>query len=171
MIRVLNTEFVISVDDLEEANFQTDLDSDYTDVNVDDIPKTPQRKKQKTGKKYSQWDRKKLISKKAIKLANFKCEIDDTHETFISETSNKMFMEAHHLIPLRNQNEFEYDLDIVQNIVSICPNCHRKIHLAKASEKQSILETLFEKRKDQLELMGHNITEKDFLSLYGIVNK
>lgn len=171
MIRVLNTEFVISIDDLEEANFQNNLDSDYTDVNTDDIPKTPQRKKQKTEKKYSQWDRKQIISKKAIKLANFKCEIDDTHKTFISETSNKMFMEAHHLIPLRNQNEFEYDLDIVQNIVSICPNCHRKIHLAKASEKQKILETLFEKRKDQLELMGHDITEKYFLSLYGILNK
>ena len=75
-------------------------------------------------------------AKQAIKQAEFKCEIDDTHETFVSEASRKNYMEAHHLIPLRMQHDFENSLDVVGNIVSICPNCHRLIHYGRDKDKK-----------------------------------
>ena len=52
-------------------------------------------------------------------------------------------MEAHHLIPLRMQHDFENSLDVVGNIVSICPNCHRLIHYGRDKDKK-VLELLFE---------------------------
>ncbi len=35
------------------------------------------------------WPRDPKKAKQAIKQAEFKCEIDDTHETFVSEASRK----------------------------------------------------------------------------------
>ena len=50
------------------------------------------------------------------------------------------FVEVHHLIPMEKQNDFEDSLDVPENIVALCPNCHRKIHLASKSEKQPMIE-------------------------------
>lgn len=36
------------------------------------------------------WPRDPKKAKQAIKQAEFKCEIDDTHETFVSEASEKI---------------------------------------------------------------------------------
>ncbi|MCI4056417.1 HNH endonuclease [Bacillus cereus] len=90
------------------------------------------------------WPRDPKKAKQAIKQAEFKCEIDDTHETFVSEASRKNYMEAHHLIPLRMQHDFENSLDVVGNIASICPNCHRLIHYGRDKDKKKVLELLFE---------------------------
>ena len=33
-------------------------------------------------------------------------------------------MEGHHLIPMKAQDDFENNLDRVENSVCLCPNCH-----------------------------------------------
>ncbi len=71
-------------------------------------------------------DRQKSIN--AIVHANFQCEIDNMHRTFIRKKSSIPYTEAHHLIPLSYQDYFEYSLDIEENIVSLCSNCHNEIH-------------------------------------------
>lgn len=93
------------------------------------------------------WPRDPKKAKQAIKQAEFKCEIDDTHETFVSEASRKNYMEAHHLIPLRMQHDFENSLDVVGNIVSICPNCHRLIHYGRDKDKKKFQNFSLNKEK------------------------
>ncbi|MGV2527447.1 UNVERIFIED_CONTAM: restriction endonuclease, partial [Bacillus thuringiensis] len=50
--------------------------------------------------------------------------------------------------------DFENSLDVVGNIVSICPNCHRLIHYGRDKDKKKVLELLFEQRKDSLKKFG-----------------
>ncbi|WP_257149377.1 HNH endonuclease [Bacillus cereus] len=168
LIKALNESFILSEDEQEEDMYQANIDSDFSKVKVAEEEKPESRKKTKIESGREVWPRDPKKAKQAIKQAEFKCEIDDTHETFISEASRRNFMEAHHLIPLKMQHEFEYSLDVAGNIVSICPNCHRLIHYARAKDKKKILELLFEKRRGNLRNCGIEISIKDLLGYYGI---
>lgn len=108
----------------------------------------PKKRKRESAPKVS-WVRDKSIRDKAISEAGFKCAIDETHATFILEDGTT-FMEGHHLIPLEFQDEFEQSLDFVDNVVCLCPTCHRKIHYAKLRERLALVELLFERRCQKL---------------------
>lgn len=66
--------------------------------------------------------------RRALQLANFQCELDSEHKTFISNTNLENYVEAHHLIPIKYyySDEFKYSIDNDANIVALCPNCHNK---------------------------------------------
>ncbi|MBI2793746.1 MAG: HNH endonuclease [Ignavibacteria bacterium] len=66
--------------------------------------------------------RNPLIREKALKRAGGICECCGTIGFITS--SNGIFLETHHIIPLANQGE-----DSMNNISAICPNCHRRAHL------------------------------------------
>lgn len=147
----------------------TNIDSDFSKVKIAEEEKSENRKKTKMESGREVWPRDPKKAKQAIKQAEFKCEIDDTHETFVSEASRKNYMEAHHLIPLRMQHDFENSLDVVGNIVSICPNCHRLIHYGRDKDKKKVLELLFEQRKDSLKKFGIEVSLKELFGYYGIL--
>ena len=66
----------------------TNIDSDFSKVKIAEEEKSENRKtKMESVGKYGLVIRK---AKQAIKQAEFKCEIDDTHETFVSEASRKI---------------------------------------------------------------------------------
>lgn len=115
-----------------------------------------------------QWSRNAGLASKAMMLSNYTCEIDRSHKTFISKSTNKPYVESHHLVPIAKQEEFRYDLDQLANIISLCPLCHRLIHLGKDEEKEELLKKLFEQRKEQLNRVGIEITFSDLKTLYGI---
>ena len=62
--------------------------------------------------------------------SGWKCCYDSSHETFVSENEHKNFVEGHHLIPMQHQCDFEYTIDFADNIIPLCPTCHRRIHFA-----------------------------------------
>lgn len=107
-------------------------------------------------------DRKVAIN--ALSKANFTCECNNAHTSFISRKSNKRYMEPHHLIPLAYSDRFEYSLDIEENIVSLCSNCHNEIHYGTESLK--MVKQLFKKRKALLEKAGIEIEEETLLEMY-----
>lgn len=113
------------------------------------------------------------LTKSALKKANYKCEIDQNHLTFIDLKGNS-FMEGHHLIPvtLNNSNDiwkrFSRNIDCLENIVSLCPNCHRKIHFSNPSERKEMIVNLFNLRKDKLSEVEIKITLDQLLIMYGI---
>lgn len=76
----------------------------------------------------------------AKKRDRFTCGISDTHNTFISKGVN--YVEGHHVIPMYQQKNYSFKLDDVDNIISLCPNCHREIH--SADNKINILNKLYE---------------------------
>lgn len=55
-------------------------------------------------------------------------------------------------------------LDIEENIVSLCSNCHNQIHYGEGAGK--IIEDLYEQRKEELEKVGLKIEKEVLLSLY-----
>ena len=58
------------------------------------------------------------------------------------------------MIPMSKQGMFEYDIDVPENILSMCPTCHRKVHLAKDNVKKKILFEAFKNRENMLMKRG-----------------
>ena len=73
-------------------------------------------------------------------------------------------MEPHHLIPLAYYDDFSFSLDVEENIVSLCSNCHNAIHYG--AESLEMAKVLFRKRKTLLEKAGIEIEEEKFLEMY-----
>jgi 5-methylcytosine-specific restriction protein A len=95
-----------------------------------------------------------------LKKQNYKCQIDQNHDTFTTKNGNK-YMEKHHLIPMEYYAKFEYNIDDISNIVSLCPTCHRKIHLGIRSEKESMIRGLFAQQKDAIHARLHTDIDAD----------
>lgn len=124
----------------------------------------PARKKVGSGKQYI---RNPKISKRALMMAKYKCEYDHNHETFYYPSTEINFMEAHHLIPMKYQAEFSYSIDVQENVISICPNCHRKIHKSSLKSIKEMAEKLFTgNRKEKLSTRGIDIDLKQLMGYY-----
>lgn len=147
-----------------EEEFETLIEKSETDLSLNKVPQKKRASKITNGTK--QWPRDPSISKTAIYLSSYKCEYNDEHETFISGTTNQQFMEAHHLIPMNNQDSFENSLDVLGNIVSLCPNCHRMIHFGDIKSKNIIIEKLYMQKQDELEKYGLKIGIENLKNLY-----
>lgn len=114
--------------------------------------------------------RSPAIAAEAIRAANFCCEIDPSHWTFTSRAKKQKYVEAHHLIPISYQNRFDYSLDVVANIVSLCATCHRMLHFGVSSEKKLLLRSLLEKRREKLLVKAITVKDSEFLELYATTN-
>ena len=78
---------------------------------------------------------------------NFKCMICNTE--IIKQDGNK-YSESHHVIPLSVGG-----LDSPDNIAIVCPNCHKKFHVAELKEKNK-MSLIFKKRNYWLKLTNYN---------------
>jgi 5-methylcytosine-specific restriction protein A len=111
--------------------------------------------------------RSPLVAATALRKANFLCEIDQEHWTFISKAKKQKYVEAHHLIPISHQNKFEFSLDVAANIISLCATCHRMLHFGLPEEKRALLKSLLHRRKNGLEARSISVKENAFLLFYG----
>ncbi|MCM3152254.1 HNH endonuclease signature motif containing protein [Priestia megaterium] len=169
MIHTLDSSFFLGNDLQEEESFHNSLHTkDLSKVTVVETLKPEDKPLLKMINGRYRWTRDKELAKKALKRAKFQCEIDNQHISFISKASGVSYMEAHHLVPLKRQNEIENSLDVLSNIVSLCPNCHRKIHHAEYKVKKQLLRQLFEQRKEDLFKQGVKITFDYLINSYGI---
>ena len=140
------------------------LNSPYSYDYGDIIPK----EKEVVGSESSsqpKYKRDPLVAANALAHANYKCEIDPNHITFIRKKSDKPYTESHHLIPMRYSDQFEWSLDREVNIVSLCSHCHNLIHYGK--EAPELLKFLHGARSPYLKKAGIEISEKELLELYG----
>jgi len=124
------------------------------------------KRDKKASETNNSWVRDASISKSSLVRADYKCEVDPSHLTFISKASGNPFMEAHHLIPITRQGDFSYSIDVPENIVSLCPNCHRRIHLSSLSDKSDLLEVFYHKRIPLLFDRGIGIDLKKLKQFY-----
>lgn len=136
----------------------------------EDYQNPPQKKKLKTSPKSNELTAKEKsqiktttssvrprepgYGEEAKQLAEYKCEISSQHETFIRKTDGNPYTEAHHLIPY-SQYDYYADkkdlcIDRAVNIISLCPNCHRKIHHGNINEIHDLIETIYDKRGKKL---------------------
>lgn len=111
------------------------------------------------------------ISKAALVEANYTCIIDLIHKTFITKRQIP-YMEGHHLIPCTVANseyfyqKYKKNIDCLENIVCICPNCHREVHYGEWNSKSKKIKIMFEKQQEKLKKVGILITEEELLDLY-----
>ena len=111
-----------------------------------------------------------LKKETAKRRSGYLCELGDRNKCqyFTSKASNKNFLEAHHLVQMEFSNDFENSIDVIANLIALCPNCHRRLHHAKDEDRVRDIEYLFSKRKEQLVSKGINIKLKELKDYYNI---
>ena len=114
--------------------------------------------------------RSPMIARQSMEIANYKCEYDPGHETFTTN-NGKPFVEAHHLIPIKEQERFKFYLDNSANIVVLCPNCHKAIHHGSDDIREKMLRKLFYARIEKLESKGIELTFSQLKKMYAIDDK
>lgn len=101
----------------------------------------------------------------ALHQANFQCEVNNKHQTFIRKKTKIPFTNALHIIPINQQYKFEHSLDVPENIVSLCCSCYGNIQEGK--DAKEILLRLYHARKEGLENKNIKISAKELLEMYG----
>ena len=109
--------------------------------------------------------RNQIIVDQSLEGAGYRCEHNAEHQTFIAKATNHAYMEGHHLIPMKFQDQFDCSLDVYANVVCLCPICHRLLHYGMKKDKEYLSEELFEQRIDRLVVSGIDISKKEFLKL------
>ena len=84
--------------------------------------------------------------------------------TFQSKYSEENYVEAHHLVPIKEHNQFDFSLDVISNIISLCPNCHRLLHYGKDIDE--VLTSLYKTRKHRLEKVKIKLSLEDLKEMY-----
>ena len=103
----------------------------------------------------------KLI-KTIIKESNYKCFFDSNHTTFKTEKYPN-YMEGHHIIPISLKDSFEKELDCIENLIPLCPNCHKAIHLSVNDNKNCLIEKII---NNSTKLKSFNIEKSDLQDIY-----
>ena len=110
------------------------------------------------------------VAARAIVNAGHACALADLaspHLSFIAQRTKRNYVEAHHLVPMSRQGEYTHSLDVEENIVALCPTCHRKAHLGMPSEKASILRRLLSLRAGGLSSRGIQADLPELTAFYG----
>jgi 5-methylcytosine-specific restriction protein A len=112
-----------------------------------------------------------LAASTAIIAAKFQCEVDPLHETFTCSATGKPYVEAHHLMPLSTQGKLgkSTNVDIPENILALCPMCHRRLHHQEESGRKVLLTQLFSNRSAAWKASGFDFDLADLLKAYGLV--
>lgn len=104
-------------------------------------------------------------SRKALKDANYTCEVDPTHLTFKSRGGHN-FMEGHHLVPMSQQYKYQYSLDLPENIVCLCPTCHRALHHGNTEKVKTLLKHLHPLKYRGLNSRQLNVSLEELQKIY-----
>lgn len=159
-IRKKNTQLDLELEEkIASVNIDIKKNYQYTDK-VNSKPKSIEGKGRKIYK------RNKDIAINALGIAQFQCEIDNEHYTFLRKNVDIPYTEPHHLIPMAYQEEFSYSIDIEENIVSLCSNCHNEIHYGKNAKH--LIVKLYNERKNLLAKKKIVISLEKLLSYYGL---
>lgn len=80
-----------------------------------------------------QFQRNVYVSRYAKIRANGVCQLCGKAAPFIDRTGEP-YLESHHVVWLANDGP-----DVIENVVALCPNCHKKMHiLALSSDVQKL---------------------------------
>jgi len=157
-----------------KKNIQDVFKHDYSfDEEDDDYQKSiaePEKAGTAKSSTVTKHNRDAKTARRALKNANYKCEFNEEHQTFTSGSTQKNYVEAHHLVPvsLTNTDNFKFKLDVKENLIALCPNCHRAIHYGDTATKMELLNKFFNERHEKLSKKGIDITLEKIYEIYGI---
>jgi len=168
LISIDHDKIIDSIEEYAENEDVQNSDSYDDDVNLYEYNnRVPELTKGITKNKYKTNPK---LAKTVIKRSNYICEyarlIGKNHNTFITKLKVP-YLEAHHLIPMKAQYDFKVNLDREENIVGLCPVCHRLVHYGSLEEKEKVLSVLYSNRIDKLKECDATIE----ISLPDLINK
>lgn len=157
------TKYIEKVDSIKETNINENAGEGAYKIEPIAISKFDVGRKFRTNP---------LLGKIAIKKAYYSCEKDYHHETFISKKTHQKYMEAHHLIPVCFQKEvwdkYHVNIDCVENLVSLCPTCHKAIHYGTKEVQRQMINELFARCAPKYKSIGLDITLEEIYNYYKI---
>ena len=93
---------------------------------------------------YSKFRRDRKIKSLAVRLANDHCQLCKNIAPFFNKNNTEAFLEGDHIIELR-----EGGPDTIENVIALCPNCHRKkTYWDNDSGVKKIIENLKKRNKN-----------------------
>ena len=117
--------------------------------------------------KTESWKRSSIVKVQTLESSDYKCEIDFGHTTFTAKSTNKPYMEGHHIIPMNKQQQFNISLDVYANVICLCPVCHRLLHYGIEDEKKGVLKQIYINRMERLSSCGIRLNEREFFEMVG----
>jgi 5-methylcytosine-specific restriction protein A len=120
----------------------------------------------------SKYVRSPNVANRALQMANGTCALStpmEPHRTFMSRVRKTNYVEAHHLVPFSQQKNFAYSLDVEENIVALCPTCHKLLHYGTAKEQFSPLKALLHTRHALLRNRGIEVTFNQLKEMYRVL--
>ena len=116
--------------------------------------------------KRGKYTRNPKIAQTVLAASRYKCFFDPSHETFINKNGD-IYMEGHHFIPMQFQEDFlPISLDRRSNLVSLCPNCHEKLHKARNKDRLPLLKKIYDHRIKDLNNEGIKIDFDELVRKY-----
>ncbi len=113
-----------------------------------------------------------LRKKQARLLSKYTCALEKINNCrpiyFTAKMTEKNYLELHHLIPREFRNDFSYSIEALANYITLCPRCHRQIHLAVDRERKHLINALYEQRKDRLAIVGLKLELNEIYDYYRI---
>jgi 5-methylcytosine-specific restriction protein A len=150
-------------EDPEDSTYLDQVEETITTFKIK-TPPTPKITERLIGSK-KVYERNPLIASFSLKKSNYTCDIDPNHKTFVALKNSMPFVEAHHFVPMKYQSDFTIPVDCVENVISLCPNCHRGIHLGIVEHKKNLVEIIFKKRG-----AINNFEINDLYSFYNLIS-
>jgi 5-methylcytosine-specific restriction protein A len=78
-------------------------------------------------------------------------------------------MESHHLVPIAKQVDFDVNIDVPENIICLCPNCHRAFHSSELEYRNRLIEKFYLKRKEKLKSRGITVDVDTLKEYYNTI--
>lgn len=114
----------------------------------------------------------KKIRDSVLERANYLCNCNDSKHFYFESVDLHNYVEGHHIVPMNRQEEYYYDnginLDIPNNIIPLCPNCHCQIHLGSRSARIKIISEIYVRNKAKLFSFNPNLSLSILASYYNI---
>jgi hypothetical protein len=104
-----------------------------------------------------------------MRSSGYRCEAGFNAPVFLSKKTGKRYLEAHHLVPITQQKQFQCSLDRLENLYALSPHAHRAIHYGQRREARSVIDRLLNRRRQILDVLG--ITPDVIYRLYGCNSK
>ena len=114
--------------DMDWMEKETFIDRVKANVGINTVPEDPKLPKQSM-KKAPVYNRSEAIREQALAYAKGICQLCDREGPF--KVDGVPFLEVHHIKPLS-----EGGSDTIDNVVGLCPNCHRKVHMVPDVDDQ-----------------------------------
>lgn len=107
------------------------------------------------------------IKEAVRKRENYKCENDESHETFV-DAFGKPYMDVVPLVPFNAAPRFEGAFLSEANGICLCPICAKQFHYGTVNDREDMIYKLYRKHQKNLKQSGIEMTLTQVLAANGL---